>query len=457
MRGQSHAGAAPGSLSRLHLIMFALLAGAVLLLNLVFMPMHSNDDEDHFAIAYAAAHFQLGPVPTPDATVSSGSYVDAAIPEMVRKNFVAMNLEGKAVPTRTEWTGRQIYHPLPASVYLPLIYLPQMAAIRIGEASGMNVENTLRLARVVNGLAALTVLAGVIAFLPEGLGLFVLLVLSLPKSLQVFASNSADPMIHAVTLAVIAAFVRALSGNWKPRRWHYALLALGIFAIGGVRPPLAGMGLPLLYIAWRQRSQAGMAFSAAAMAGAVGWWLAVLPVYHDLRCPVSGTLAEKALHFMQAGPGMIGATLAERGTYYWGSFIGELGRGDARIGYLKALPLPVYALSTIMLLLGLAGLGEPRLRWPLLARAVPVITALAIAGGIFFSLSIACTVLGKSVIEGVQGRYFVTPLLLVAAVLASLLPRFELPTSLVRRVLPLFLIANVVIVAVINYRLYWIA
>lgn len=428
----------------------------VLVLNFVFIPLHIADDDDHLGIAYAAAHFRFGPEPTPDPNVSSGTWVDAAIPEFVRKNFDAAHLQAPPQPSRTKWTGRQVYHPLPASVYLPIVYLPQSIAVRLGEATGMSVEQTINLARVANGLTAIAIVALAIGLLPEGLGVFALILLFLPKSLLVFASNSADPIDHAITIAIVAFFCRVLTTPWQPKPWHYALASLGVLALGGVRPPLAAIGLLVLYAAWHRRSGSGMALALAGMILSLAWWGLVLPTYHDLRCPVTSTITEKALHFVTNSPALMTETLAVRGSYYWGSFIGELGYGDARVGYFRPLPMFVYALATVILVLGFAALGKVRLAISPLARWTAIIAALSMIAGIFFSLSIACTAFGAPVIEGVQGRYFVTPLLLLAVAGAALLPRQELCERLVRKALPLFLLVNLAVLVTAGIRLYWL-
>lgn len=427
----------------------------VMVLDSVFIPLHAADDEDHFAIAYAASHFRLGPVPAPNPAISSGSYVDAAIPRVVKRNFDAVRLSTRPIAARTPWSGRQVYVPLPASVYLPLVYLPQMIAIRIGEAAGLSVETTIYLARIFNGMTALALIAAAMAYLPETIGIFVLLLLSLPKSLQLFASNSADPVDHAITIAIIAFFCRAVASEWNPKPWHYAVASIGILMLGGVRPPLAAVGLLIFYVVFRRRSIPGMAFSALAMAMAVAWWAVVLPIYHDLRCQNAGSLVDKTVMFATHGPQMIGETLASRGTYYWGTFIGELGYGDARIGYLIPLPAWIYWAASAMLMLGVASLGSEKLRIEPLAKAVPAISAILVTAGIFFSLSIACTSFGRTVIEGVQGRYFVTPVLLLSIVVAALLPRLDFPTKLLRYALRFFLVGNFVVMAVAGINLYW--
>lgn len=443
--------------TRLQRTMLVLLVGAILVLDSLFIPFHAADDEDHFAIASAAAHFHFMPVPAPDPSVSSGNYVDAALPGVIRRNYHAVRLEARPDIGRTPWAGREVYFPIPASVYLPLAYLPQMLAIRAGEAVGATIETTIYAARVTNGLTALAIIAVALAFLPEAVGLFVLVLLSLPKSLQVFASNSADPVIHALTIALMAFVWSALKSERGPRPWHYGLAGLALLTLAGIRPPLAALGLPLAYAALHRRSGWGLAAAVGGVALAGAWWKLVLPIHHDLRLPVTGAFADKVMVFATHWPVMIYETLAQRGLYYWFAFIGELGYGNAGTGAMQPLPLFVYPVAMAVLALAFAALGDARTRLPAPAPAVFGLTAIAVAFGVFFTMALGCTSLGETVIVGVQGRYFMTAVLLAAMAAATGLPRATRAREVLVRVMPAFLAFNFAVMAAAGFRLYWSA
>jgi uncharacterized membrane protein len=436
------------------LLMVALVGACLLVINAVFIPLHAGDDEDHFALAYAASHFRIGPTASPDPAISSGTFVDAAIPRVVERNFAAVRLQAPPKPGKTHWSGEQVFVPLPASVYLPVVYVPQAIAIRIGEAAGLSVETTIYLARVANGAAALVIIAAALAFLPSLFGIFVLILLSLPKSLQLFASNSADPMSYAIALAILAFFYHAQKSELTPRLWHFAIAGLGVIALAGMKPPLAAVGFLPAFVAFRSRSWIGFALSVLAIMFALGWWATVLPSLHDARCPVDGSFREK---ISAIGPTLIGNTLVQRGAFYWATFIGELGYGDARIGALRILPTWVYFTATVMLSLAFVSQGDPRSwigKWPCIILAL---IAAAIAAGIFLSMSVACTASGATIIEGVQGRYFVIPVLLVALAFGAALPRRSLIAKFIHYWLPVFLLSNCAVMTTQGLKLYWSA
>ena len=436
-----------------------MLAAMVLVLDSVLIPFHAADDDDHFSAAYAAAHFHFGPVRSPDPAVSSGGYVDAALPGVIERNYHAVRLGTKPVLEPTRWQGREVFHPTPLTTYLPLVYLPQIVAIRAGEAAGASVETTIHLARAANGLAALALVGLALVLLPEGLGVLVLLLFSLPKWLQLFASNSADPIDNAL-VAVLLGFACAALQKGEGRTFssrHWALAALGLLALGGARPPLLALALPLVLAAWRGRSRFGIAAVVGACVVALGWWAHAMPAMHDARTPVTGTFGEKLSQFVFHAPQMLVETLSARGIYYAATFVGEMGYGDGRTGHFYPLPLWVYPLAAVMLGLCVAGLGagERRLRLDPLASGALVVAALAMVGGIFFSMALGCTNLGEMVIEGVQGRYLLAPLVLLAAAAAGAMPPLPAAAARARALLPLFLTCNFALMAGLGIELYW--
>lgn len=435
-----------------------MLAAMVLVLDSVLIPFHAADDDDHFSAAYAAAHLHLGPVRSPDPAVSSGAMVDAALPGVIERNYHAVRLGTKPVLEPTQWTGRETFHPTPLTAYLPLVYLPQIAAIRAGEAAGASVETTIHLARVANGLAALALVGLALALLPEGLGVLALLLFSLPKWLQLLASNSADPIDNGLVLVLLAVALRGLQeGGAGPRfkTRHWVLAALGLLVLGGARPPMLALALPLALAAWRERNRPGIAAIVSSCVAALGWWAWTMPAMHDARTRVTGTFAEKLAQFVFHGPQMLAETFAARGLYYGATFVGEMGYGDGRTGHFYPLPLWVYPLAAVLLGLGVAGLGERRFRLDPLARAALAVAALAMLGGIFFSMALGCTNLGAMVIEGVQGRYFLAPLVLLAAVAAGWMRPVPAAAARARGLLPLFLTCNFALMAGLGLELYW--
>ena len=417
-------------------IFYAVLAIPILIfLNILYVPFHAPDDYDHFKRAYSLVHANIWPLT--ESGKNSGGYVDSGLADMVefqrqviflphRETTLAMRWAGEvgapALPV-FRWSHAKVYSEYPgSSSYLPLIYLPQAFAVWAGEQLDLSVNTTVLAARLFNGLSAVTIIAWVLSRLPFGAAI-VLAVLLLPKTLLQFASNSADPLIHAISLAIIAAAVSGLIGRSAPGFRQYLLMAFGLLVLLGVRPPLLPFALLPFALAVVSRNRWGGLVVVASVLLALAWFAMALPAVTDLRCGPAGSLVAKAQEFVVHGPMLIVQSFRSRLHYYVTSFIGELGWGNGPDGTIVGLPTWVYVSALAML--AIAAVHDvaqpsrlaPRYRFMLALCAAGVVVL------IFFVMYGGCTPPGSDVIRGVQGRYLVSPLLLLVPAIAGLLPR----------------------------------
>lgn len=110
-------------------------------------------------------------------------------------------------------------------------------------------------------------------------------------------------------------------------------------------------------------------------------------------------------------------TLKLNGVFYFQSFVGALGWLDTyfhRGYYVVAFVMLCFALAVSGLIYGDAPTGKRAL------SAVPLLAVLATIVMIFASLYLAWTAVGGTVVDGVQGRYFLAVFPLVALALPSL-------------------------------------
>jgi hypothetical protein len=444
----------------------------LLALNTVFVPFHAPDDYDHLKRAYTLEHGLIWPVTEPGR--STGGYIDSELARVIdaqRTIVISWPRVGSVQPpdasdsssidkAAARWSGRKVYSEFGAAGYLPLLYAPQAAALwlgeRLGERLGLTIYQSVFAARLVNGTVAVLIIGAALIELPLATGT-ILFVLLLPKTLLQFASNSVDPVLHATTLAIIAFTAKALMTGWMPRARHFVLTSFGILALAGVRPPLVFITALPLWIAVRDRNIVGMVALVGAAVGAMSWFALVLPMMVDLRCGPTGSFAEKLWTFLTRGPVLIARTLFVHANYYYASFVGELGWGNGPAGRLDRLPLWIYVAAVPVALCATAyDLGQA-IRPSLELRAILSLCAIAIVGAIFFAMYVGCTNSGSDVIGGVQGRYFVTPVLLVMPALAGLLPRRGIFEGLYPPVLLIFALASFATLMVEGLRIYWIS
>lgn len=437
----------------------------LLAMNLVFAPLHAPDDYDHLQRAYTLAHGSLWPVTIPDH--SSGGMIDAALSEMIERQKPAIFNWPREGPLRQSlglspsdrsamhWSEEKAFSEFPgAASYMPLLYAPQSAAIWAGERFGLTLERTTLLARLANGFTGVALVTVALACCPLGAA-SMLLILLLPKTLVQFASNSADPTLHAIMVCIVVFCIKSVVGGWTPRTRHFVLAAAGLFIIAGARPPLLVLTLLPLWVAWRHRNMAAVAvlFSAALLVAA--WFAAVLPLIIDLRCGPTEPLASKMLTFFQQGPSLISQSVWVHKTYYFKSFVGELGWGSGQEGRLNEVPMWIYLTSIPMIGYAAAVDGNKRSTFPMVLRSVMLLCSLGMVVATFASLYGLCTIPGSPVIGGVQGRYFVAPALLGMVALTGCwrpLPRLErcyLPT--------LFLLLSAQYATLVSegLRIYW--
>jgi Predicted membrane protein (DUF2142) len=398
---------------------------AALVLSFAFPNFHAPDDSDHVARAYTLVHGPLAPV-TPVGR-SSGAMVDSGLADYVAAERPVAVLSGAPV-TGAEaasfrsagtirWNGERRFAPLPgAMAYFPLLYAPQALALEVGRLTGASVAQSVLWARLANGLAAIALVALGLRLLPFG-HMLALVVLLLPRTLLQFASNSADPILYGLSLIVTALALRRASGG------SGLAAAAALFVAASVRPPLAALGLAPALQALRSRQWLSLVLLAVAVAAAAAWTLALMAQIVDPRCGGSGPLGPRLAAFATGWPWLVGHSLADRGGYYFTSFIGHFGWGDGPNGRLSYV-LPVWMYVSTMILLPVAIRNDVRtpaaidrpMRLSLAAGAALVVLVT------FLAMYVACRGAQSGVIAGVQGRYFVPALLALAPALSGLAP-----------------------------------
>lgn len=308
------------------------------------------------------------------------------------------------------------------AIYPPVLYLPAALGIDLCRLLGATLPATLTVARLAQAMASLTLASLALGMARRGrVVLFVLL--SLPMTLSLFGSCSQEgPML--ATAACCAAWLSRRDarspGSW--RGWIGAGLLIGLLGAAKLPQMLLGL-LPACVGAACGRGRTGAAATVASLLVSVGWLLAgALPAMGGLgRAGVSPQLQ---LAFIVAHPlrmaGVAVDTLTVLGPTLVRETIGVLGLLDT------LLPVAFYAAALLCLVVacGMEGWPMQRARAGMLPGGVRLAMAAVLSGcvaAIFAILDLVWTPVGAGLIEGVQGRYLLPPLLF--AIL--LLPRAE--------------------------------
>ena len=410
-------------------ILYIVLALPVVLFQVFATPPFQMPDEPrHFLRALQIADGRLLGRKS-EGTFSGGDLESAAQDVAVAFRPLALDLDrrldpavlARLAPLRWRTTSKTPALFENTSIYPPTLYAPAALAIRAGKAIDLPILATYYLARLTMGLTG-TALATLAIHLC-GRGRTVLfVVLSLPLALSAFASLSQDGLAIAAGALAVALWSRSLAAGRPMPLATRAVAALLLGAVVGARLPLLPL-LALLLLPTDARS--GIRPRASTLLVSA---LSLLPVGLSLICAAAakvpfrvadGVAPARQLAFVLHEParafGALSTTLWEHG----GEFLREM---VSVLGWWSGM-LPSVYYAWIALCLAAALVIDAL--WPQggfvgWAKLVTVALAIAASFGVFVSFYLAWTPVGGTLIEGVQGRYFIVP----ALVLCLALPRF---------------------------------
>jgi len=411
-------------------MLLCLVVGLLGTLPLVILtpPFQVPDEAQHFDRAYQISE---GGLRAEIRDGKAGGSLPTSLPALARRFLGTDAILAVRRVTATPLTGTLRLRAIPldpggrvfvdftgAAAYPPLAYLPQAAGIGIGRAFGAGPLMLLYLARIANALTAIAVLSVAIGLMPVGQGPALLGGL-LPMALYEYASASPDALVIGGSFLLTALGLRALQrGAWlRPEVLGAALAGLVVCATKPVYAPLLLIAAPALLISGRHGHHlCALAVILGVALGGTALWFAwdsgrVIPFE-------PGVDLHAQLGFMRAHPAgliaVIRRSLAIDGRFYLISMIGLL-------GWLTVLlPRFAYLLPGIGLLPACLARdrAHPRLSVPMVFWC-----ALLCAGAAaltMIAMYLACTPVGAPIVLGVQGRYFLPLLALVAAMAGSL-------------------------------------
>ncbi|KAF1046228.1 DUF2142 domain-containing protein [Xylophilus sp.] len=388
----------------------------------------SPDENAHLGRAYLISRGHL--LLEHPAGQDSGGYFEPAFTEYLR---LYLPLIGKPENKRLSEEDRQRAKSLRWSppqtdrtfqavggtgYYLPLIYAPHALGLAVGQQLEMTVQHSYRLARAMNWLAVIGLLALACTILPPNPLAAALLLL--PMSLFQAVSPVIDGISAALVVLAVALFLRGSDrAQAPPPRWHLWTLAATLLLLCTSRNQLLPMlGLPL-FLAWRRRSWRAAGLGLVVILLVAAWTVYALKTTVDTRVPRDQGTGELLQHYA-AHPleflRITEATVSNPAVWksYTDTFIGVLGWLDT------ALSPEWY----VWLTYGLGACAMASLSWKTLRRDAPerlwlLLTAAGSILLVFLAMLVTWTPHPTDHVAGVQGRYFVAPLLVAAAALSG--------------------------------------
>lgn len=385
-------------------------------------PLQSPDENGHLARAslISRGEWTMDTVPG----VGSGGQLDTALVSFIHAYASIVTIAREKVDASRQadidalrWSGEKVFVPLGGTgYYLPLVYAPHASAMWLGRAFDLSVSDTYQLVRMFCVAACLALLAAAWNRLP--FPLLAAALLMLPMTIFQLLSPTLDGVTTCLSVFVLSAFLR-LAGDEQEHPFSERVLFAGaVVVLAGSRNHLLPLLALPLYLAWTRRSPRDAWLAAAAIALSAAWLAYALENTVDLRVPRPLTTSDLIRQYL-AEPGsffeVLGATLADsaKAEFYSKSFIGILGWLDLQ------LLQGTYAALWIGLAVCAAGsaLMTCRSHWP--ARALLGLLAIVSTLLVFFAILVSWTPHPTAVIEGVQGRYFIVPALMLAYAVAA--------------------------------------
>jgi uncharacterized membrane protein len=395
-------------------------------------PMRGPDEPAHFVRAYGLAQGEIIPS-LRDPTGRKG----ILIPRRLQREMEVFELARHEIG-RDDFSYRQVFaayallHEAETSSdrspafnlyggsegYSPVPYIPYLPATALARVLDLGFLETFYLMRITGFLAFTAAIACAIALVPHLQWAFVFIAM-LPSALYGRAVLSADGTALASTMMIVALSLRAaypggIQPPW-PRSIWVTLCALS------KQPQLAFVALEAMTRpAHRWRSFAIVALPAVLL---TSWWTVLgsadVAIWRKVD---AGVAAEQfnpiwkvrfALEHPSHFPTLLGGNFHQLPDY-WRQLIGIVGWLDTPL-----LPWFYPVLSVLLMAVLFSPIGLD-LRARLRIAGVTAIATLGYCCAIFVVFYLVWTGLEADQVEGVQGRYFVIVLPLVAVMVSAL-------------------------------------
>ena len=339
--------------------------------------------------------------------------------------------------TRFDWMDDEVFVDASATgYYAPFIYLPHALGLKLARALDLSLGHSYQLTRMLVTLLVLGVVFWAWQTGPPSVLLQALLLM--PMALFQIISPTIDGLCFALALLVLSLFMLQWQEG-KATRWQAFAFYFSIFLLVTSRTNLIPMVLLPLVLLLRHWSWQRLAATATLLAASAGWTLYGLVHTQDHRVvralstgQIIGMYLRDPLDFLL----LVGRTIADplQGHLIASSFVGNLGWADAPIADLALVTIG----CGLLLAAGLTVAATSYQKADVGIRATLLVAAVGSALLAFFALAVTWNDYPVRVIEGLQGRDFIIPAMLLAAALGPVrLAPVHMPGPASHRVLVL--------------------
>jgi uncharacterized membrane protein len=410
---------------RASVVFVALLFSGCSLLAILIPPFQSPDEFEHITRAYLLGRGDI--VLGAPAGQPTGGQIDTGLIRYM-ESFAGLPFHPDKKLTRSgveatkqiEWTGELAFRPaLGMAYYFPGIYALHALGLKTGETLNLSVDTSYRMTRTILLIACCVILY--YAFLLYQPPLLVLGLLVMPMTLFQFSSASLDGIATALGIFVISAFFSLIGSQNKSKNLLFVLLIGAWLLIASSRLQLFPMILLPLIAGLVLRRHWYVISACVAALSVIAWQILMMRTVVDGRVALGASTGEIAAYYLQSPMNLVNVlvmTLSDevqmRG--YFSSFFGMLGWLDTPFAGKEY----TYLFSLTMLIF-LTTVAYRSLLRDKLIRVSLVTCAIGSLAIIFFAMLISWTPHPATVIEGVQGRYFLIPAIMLAYALCHTL------------------------------------
>lgn len=308
--------------------------------------------------------------------------------------------------------------------YGPVAYLPLALGLAIGKHLGLNPVWTMLETRLLNGFLAAIIGFFAICICRRGQALMFTTLL-LPMTMSQFASVSQDAFIISLSLLVVAIASRIIAEKRPATIAEFAIFTGVIVATTLARPSqIALLPLGLAFVGLREPRWLYKALIGALGLVLIAGWMMMLSKLMPEE-PTGGSVSRQ-FRAMISQPFLLPALwvrlIQQDAWWLFESLIGRLGWLDT--------PMPKWYTWTAATALACAWL-TPGNRPPwIFPASIASVTLVGIVMAIGAALYMSWTPVGKTTIDGVQGRYLLAVLPLLAWLAPVYPPILARPLSL---------------------------
>jgi hypothetical protein len=342
------------------------------------------------------------------------AFKDAHWPLVLDPHRQLSKMEQDAV-SRIEWQHTSQFEKMPgAGYYFPLVYGPQALGLLTGRWLGLSVHQSYWFCRAYTSIACVLLLVAAIRmWRPPPLAWALLL---LPMTVFQWLSPTIDGLTTSMAVLTLSLFVRICVSQTRPPPPLLMGMVIAIFLLTTTRTHLLPMLALPYFLAWRYRSWRVFLGALFLSLTVLAWLVFAITSTQDDRVQHAVSSGAALWHYIshpQKFLGMVWTSLSHPATFdfYTRSFIGIL-------GWLNVV-LPEKAYTIIWTGLGLCSLWTfnrfgPKTGWSSSCRWLLAFLALSATGLVFLAMLTTWTPADSPRIEGVQGRYFIVPAIMLA-------------------------------------------